>query len=47
VALPESQGQDLLKALKKAGVGNSRIIGRVTAKKDSMYLVFKGNGVKS
>ncbi len=40
VALPKNQGQDLLKALKDAGVTGSQVIGRVIAQHDSICLVF-------
>jgi selenide,water dikinase len=41
VAVPESTGEGLLKALKDAGVDQARIIGRVTERQDSDYLVFQ------
>lgn len=40
-ALPESQGRDLLQALKDAGQTGSQIIGRVTDRQDSICLVFE------
>ena len=40
-AVPESSGEDLLKALEDAGVDQARIIGRVIERQDSVYLVFK------
>lgn len=40
-AVPESQGNDLIKDLHASGVSASRIIGRVRELKASVYLVFK------
>jgi selenide,water dikinase len=40
VALPESQSQNLLQKLKDADVKDARIIGRVSDKQDSTYLIF-------
>ena len=41
VAVPESQGQDLIDALKDAGEAGTCIIGNVVEREDSMYLIFK------
>jgi len=41
IAVPESSGENLLKALKDAGVDQAQIIGKVTERQDSVYLVFK------
>lgn len=41
VAVPESQGQDLIDALKNAGEAGARIIGKVVEREDNMYLIFK------
>jgi selenide,water dikinase len=40
-AVPESRARDLLQALKDAGQTGSQIIGRVTARQDSICLVFE------
>ena len=41
VAVPASQGQELIDALKAAGVADAGIIGKVVQREDNMYLIFK------
>jgi selenide, water dikinase len=41
VALPESQGESLLKALQAAGVGWASMVGQVKPLRDSTHLLFK------
>lgn len=41
VAVPESQGQELIDALSAAGVADAGIIGKVVQREDNMYLIFK------
>lgn len=41
VAVPESQGQDLIDALENAGEKGARIIGKVVERENNMYLIFR------
>jgi selenide,water dikinase len=41
VALPENQGQDLLKELREGGIQRSRIIGNVKTFQDPIHLIFR------
>ena len=41
VSVPEGGSENMLEALKNAGVEQARIIGRVVARQDSTYLVFQ------
>ncbi len=40
VAVPENSGENVLKALRNAGVDQAKIIGNVTTRRDSIYLSF-------
>jgi selenide,water dikinase len=41
VSLPPSQGEDLVNALRKAGVEEARLVGKVEPLQDSFHLVFR------
>jgi len=40
VAVPENSGQNVLSALRSAGVHQAKIIGNITTRRDSIYLAF-------
>ena len=41
VAVPETQGESLLKALRSAGIRRASMVGRVTPLRDAAHLAFK------
>jgi len=41
VSLPHGQGEDLANALRRAGVEEARLVGRVEPLHDSFHLVFR------